>query len=95
MAIGFSRTKQDFDQRAGSIALQLRDTLAHATRFRALLDTMTEQDLINLGYDASEVAILKSAFTDLDNLGKIANGQSTQAQANDFFFWAKQLVGVN
>lgn len=35
-----------------------------------------------------------AGFPHLDNLRKIANSQGTQANLNDFFFWARRLAGV-
>lgn len=91
---GFPTTKNDIDARVGGVIVTLRDTLESATRIKAWLDTQTDADLTGRGYTSTEVAQLKSAFTDLDNLRKVANGVQGQANANDFFFWADKLTGL-
>lgn len=48
-----------------------------------------------LGYTAAEVAVLKSAYTDLAALRQVANGQQTVGTANNFLFWSAQLCGIN
>lgn len=97
MTVGFPLTKDQLDTRLGQIAMTIRDQLLEASRLKAKLDTLTTSDLVALGYDEttkSEVSTMKSAYTDLDKLAQIANGQATQATANDFLFWAKKLLGV-
>ena len=97
MTVGFPLTKDQLDTRLGQIALTIRDQLDDATRLKAKLDTLTTADLVALGYDEankSEVSTMKSAYTDLAKLAQIANGQATQATANDFMFWARKLLGV-
>jgi antibiotic biosynthesis monooxygenase (ABM) superfamily enzyme len=94
MSVGFPTDKGTVDQRVASVAWQLRSTFEQVATIKAWLDTQTDQDLIDRGYTSGEVAVLKSAYTDLDNLGKVAHGQQAQSPANDFFFWAKQLLGV-
>ena len=94
MAIGFSTDKAAMDNRAASIAKSVRDSLVDASRMKAWLDTQTEAELVARGWTAAEVAVIKSAFTDLDNLHKVTTGQATQATANDFLFWASKLLGA-
>lgn len=50
-----------------------------------------------LGYtggENGEVALLKSAITDLDNLRQVAQGSRVQPAASDFFWFARRLWGV-
>jgi hypothetical protein len=61
---------------------------------KSWLDTKTDNELVALGYTSQEVATLKSAFTDLNKLARVANGLDTQAAASDFFFWADRLTGL-
>ena len=63
--VGFPADKAALDARAGNLAVQLRDSLDAAARLKSWLDTKTEADLVALGYTAAEVAVLKSAYTDL------------------------------
>lgn len=94
MAIGFPREKRDIDNRAGYLALKLREWCEEVEQFKAVLDTLDEPALVALGYTSEEVALLKSAVTDLDNLRQVAQGQRMQEQASDFFWFARRLWGV-
>ena len=55
----------------------------------------TEADLVALGYTAAEVAVLKSAYTDLAALRAVATAEQTVPAVNNFLFWSAQLCGVN
>lgn len=93
--VGFPTDKNTLDARAGNIATQVRDSLDAASRLKAWLDTKTEADLVALGYTSAEVAVLKSAFTDLAALRAVATAGQTVGTANNFLFWSAQLCGVN
>jgi hypothetical protein len=96
MSVGFTVTKADLDQRAGSIALDLRGVLYRVQIYKQTLDTLTVANLQALGYSASpdEASLLKSAFTDLDKLRQVYEGTATQATVYDFRTFTKQLTGV-
>lgn len=94
MTVGLPSAKVDIDNRAGYLALQLRDTFNSIQVVKDWLDTQTDATLTSLGYSAGDITTLRAAFTDLSNLGKVAHAQATQASANDFFFNAKKLTGV-
>ena len=91
---GFPTDKATIDANAGQVVLTLRDNLARAVRIKAWLDARTDVQLTALGWSSEEVAVLKSAFTDLAKLAQIADGQATQAAASDFFFFADRLTGI-
>jgi hypothetical protein len=95
MAAGYPADKPAVDARIGSLIISLRDQLEDITRVKAWFDRQPDADLIAQGWSTDDVATMKSAFTDLDKLAKIANGQATQATQNDFFFWADKLTGLN
>ncbi len=92
---GFPSTKDVLDARMGNLAVQVRDALDAAVRLKAWLDTKTEADLVELGYTSAEVAVIKSAFTDLAALRAVANAQQSVPTANNFLFWSAQLCGIN
>jgi hypothetical protein len=96
MSVGLPVDKNVLDSRVGNLAWQLRETLSQVQTVKTWLDGKTDQELqaAPYGYSPTEVATMKSAFTDLDKLARIANGQGTQADANDFFFWADKLTGL-
>ena len=94
MSLGFQTDKGAIDSWAPTVIIDLRQALDNVQRIKAWLDTQVDADLTALGYSSAEVAVLKSAFTDLDKLAQIAHGQATQAQANDFLFWPRKLTGL-
>ncbi len=95
MAVGSPADKAAIDARSAYLAVQIRDTLDAASRLKLFLDGKSVADLEALGYTADEAAVLKSAFTDLDNLRSVATGGQTVPAANNFLFWSSKLVGVN
>ncbi len=95
MAVGFPIDRGVIDNRCGFLAKQLRDTLAQIATVKAFLDATTDADLIAMGYSQDDVTLLKSAYGDLAKLSRIAHGQDTQADASDFFWFAKRLVGLD
>jgi hypothetical protein len=48
-----------------------------------------------LGYTTPEDTTLRAAIADLDKLWQISHAAATQGAANDFFFNAKLLGGIN
>jgi len=94
MSVGFSATKADFDAKAGSLALALRQALANIKEFQAVLAATADATLTADGYTSGEVATLKSAYTDLDKLRTIYEGTQTQGSTYDFRQFAKLLTGV-
>lgn len=92
---GYPLDKVTINARVGFLATQLRDALTEVARVKTVLDGLVDGDLTAMGYTSTEVAQLRSAFTDLNALNLIAHAQGTQAVANDFFFWANKLTGVN
>ena len=98
LSIGFAKTKADIDNRAGAIAVDIRDALTRAQRLNTILAAMTTNELVALGYDEltkSEVSVLKSAIGDLNQLASVFQGLATRTPAYDYMTFAKQLTGVN
>jgi hypothetical protein len=92
--VGFPTDKGTVDQRIASIAWQLRSTFEQVAVIKVWVDGKTDADLIALGYTQAEVDLIQAAYTDLDNLRKVAAGQQQQVGTNDFFFNAKKLLGI-
>lgn len=95
MSVGFPQDKAAIDIRAGALSVQIRDLLTDISEFQGLLATKQDTDLTALGYTEAEVTLLKSAFTQLDQLRQVALGQATQSAANNFLFFSNQLTGTN
>jgi hypothetical protein len=95
MSVGYPANKTDVDNRLGGLTQQLRDVLNSIVTVKAWADSMTDQDLLNLGYAQTDVNRLRSGLADLAKLAAIAKGTQTQATAQDFFAFAKWFVGVS
>lgn len=94
MAVGYQVTRAAIDQRAGSTVVAVEAALDDARRMKAWLDTQVDADLVTLGYTSGEVAVLKSSFTDLDNLRQTAYGLRAQPTAASAFAFAGRLRGI-
>lgn len=96
MAAGYPRARADIDQRAGTLAITLRNVFDEIDRFKSFLDATPDADLeaAPISYSPTDVAQLKSAFTDLALLGAIYRGESSASTAYDYRTFAKLLVGV-
>lgn len=93
MAVGFPEGKWDIDNRAGTVAKALRDTLREVESFNAWLEQHDDTFLASVGYEPEDITTLRGSFIDLTKLSRISHGQDTQAEANDFFWNAKHLMG--
>jgi hypothetical protein len=93
---GLPRNRVDIDQRAGILAMTVRNTFDEVDRFQAFLSTMPDADLSKAPYDytAAEVAQMKSAFADLARLARIYRGEEDGGGAYDFQTFVKLLTGV-
>jgi hypothetical protein len=94
MSLGFPSDKTTVDQRVGSLAWNLRTTFDQVQTVKTWLDGKLDAELTGLGYSAAEVTLLRAAFTDMDNLRKVAHGLQAQPGASDFFFNANKLTGL-
>lgn len=94
MSVGLPANKADWDNRSGSLAVQLRDTFAAIQRFRTLLVATPDANLIALGYVQAEIDTMKSAYLDLDQLAQVYNGTATRTPAYNYQTFAKLITGV-
>lgn len=94
MSVGMPVTKGDVDSQAGQVTLQLREAFRAVAMFRTWLAATPDADLVAMGYTSGEVATLKSALNDLDQLRTIYEGGAALATAKDFRTFAKLLTGV-
>lgn len=98
LRIGLQSNVVDINARAGSLYIQLRDTLNAIKNFQSMLTATLDADLTSPDqngktFTAAEVTNLKSAYTDLDKLRQIFEGTQTQATTYDFRTFAKLLAG--
>lgn len=94
MSVGYPASKSDIDNRAGSLAVAVRDDFSKVRLFKAFLDSHTDQNLIDLAYVQADINTLRSAYADLDKLAQIYGNLATQATTYDFQTFAKLLTGV-
>lgn len=95
MTVGFPDNKATLDNRAGQIALSVRDLLLQVQNMNTYLGSKLDSELQNLGYSAAEVTLLRASFTDLNALRLVATGQQTQPAANNFLFNSNKIIGPN
>jgi hypothetical protein len=94
MSVGLSVTKQEVDTRAGDTARTFQRAFEDVATMQTYLEATAEPDLVALGYTAQEVAILKTAFSDLTQLAQIWTGTDNLLVAKDFRTFVRQLWGV-
>lgn len=95
MTVGYSTDKGAIDARAGGLVVQLRNTFEEIARFKGWLDGKTDANLIARGYEQEDVDLLRASFASLAKLERVGRGQDTVPNADNFFFHAKNLTGVN
>lgn len=93
MTVGFPQDKATLDNRAGSVALSLRDIFLQIQNLNAFLGAKTDPELAALGYSAPEITLLRASFTDLNALRLVATGAATQGALNNFLFNSNKIVG--
>lgn len=96
MSVGLSPTKSQIDSAAGSEVNELEMRFSRIERIKAWLDETPDATLeaAPYSYTNGEVAILKSAYSDLKQLIDIYRGGANLASAKDFRAFAKQLRGL-
>lgn len=99
MAVGMSLTQADINNRAGSLAIALRDALRQCSDFCDLLNNTqvipNDAFLTALGFTAGEVTTLRAAFTDAKSLRQVAIGAQTVPSMNNFMFSLQKLLGTS
>lgn len=94
MAVGLAVTKAEIDGRAGDIARRFQQAFEDVATMQTYLEATPTPDLVALGYSDQDVAVLKTAFADLTQLGTIWVGAAPLPQAKDFRAFVRQLWGV-
>lgn len=92
---GLEITKATADLRMGSVVVTLRETFEDIQTLKGWLDGKSDSELTSMGWTAGEVATMKSAFTDLDDLRRVAYAQATQGAVRNFFAFAQNLTGLS
>jgi hypothetical protein len=93
MPVGIVVNKSDLDFRTGVIAKNFQQMFQDAVKMNEYLLATPNVDLEALGYNAQEVATLKTAYADLAQLESIWRGASTVTPAKDFRTFVRRLWG--
>ena len=86
---------------AGSLVTSLWQDLDAIKRFKAWLDDSAHNDTYltsTLGISSGDVTVIRNSFADLggsSGLYAVAHGSFAPSGANNYFFNAKNLSGVN
>jgi hypothetical protein len=95
MSVGLIVTKQELDTKSGEIARTFQRLAGDVTTIKGYLDGTAEQVLLDFGYTANEIAVLKSGISDLAQLVvQIGYGQEGLAAPKDFTVFLRQLWGI-
>jgi hypothetical protein len=94
MSVGLPATKNEIDTRAGDLARSFQKSFDDVVTLKGYLDRTTDPELEALGYDANDIATLKTAIGDLAQLGTIWTGQAALAAPKDFRTFVSRLWGV-
>jgi hypothetical protein len=93
MPVGLQATKADIDNRSGGLARDLDNVLASIETFQLWLLATPDETLTSApySYTSQEVAILKSAFTEMDLLRQVYYGLAARTPAAALNAFSKQL----
>jgi hypothetical protein len=94
MSVGLPVTKDEIDSRAGDTARSFQKAFEDTITMQSYLTQTADADLVTLGYTEAEVSTLKSAFSDLAQLGQIFAGSAGLAAPKDFRTFVRQVWGV-
>lgn len=104
MAVGYTVSAGDVNNKAGALVTNLWDALDQVRRFKQWLDDATHNDayLNGIGITGSastgDVKLLRDSFADLAGsagLYVVAHGTFGPSGASNYFATAKQLTGTN
>lgn len=94
MSVGLPVSKAEIDSRAGDITRAFQRAFDDTATLKGFLDATVDADLETLGYSPEEIATLKTAWTDLTQLGTIWAGAAALPAAKDFRVFVRRLWGV-
>jgi hypothetical protein len=94
MSVGLSTSKSEIDSRAGDIARTFQRLFHDVETMQTYLDETPNGDLVAMGYTDQDVAVLKSAYADLSQLGRISTGAEALPAPKDFRAFVRQLWGI-
>ena len=87
-------TKQTVDTTIGEACQHLNIAFDNVGSAKAFLDVAQAADLEALGYEPGDIAVLRSAMADLEQLRTVYLGQAEVTPAKDFTAFARRLWGT-
>lgn len=95
MAAGLNATlsKQDVDRTCGGVAQALNRVMRDVGSSKDFLDVYQDAELEAIGYSPADVATLRSAMADLDQLRRVYEGLE-DAPLKDYRTFAQRIWGV-
>ena len=94
MSLGYPTTKNDIDSLLGGLAVDIRNKFQAVKDAKLMVDALTDQELIDRGYDATDIARIRSGAGDFDHLADIYLGDDVQASPLDFRRFTKFWLGT-
>jgi hypothetical protein len=94
MSVGFVVSKSEIDSRMGTLARTFQQVFRDEVVMKGYFDSTADTDLQALGYSVQEVATLKSAINDLDQLRRISLGEEALTDPKDFTAFLHLLWGM-
>jgi hypothetical protein len=96
MPAGFTANlnKGIVDNMCGSAAQAINVAFINIESTKAFLDTYVDADLELLGYEPNDIAVLRSAIDDLDQLRRVYEGLEDITPAKDFRTFAQRIWGT-
>jgi hypothetical protein len=94
MPVGLPVTKDEIDARSGDLARSFQNSFGDVLTLQGYLDATDQATLEALGYTPEDVATLKTAISDLAQLGRIWAGAEALPDPKDFRTFVRRLWGV-
>lgn len=96
MSAGNPQGLSDWNNRAGQLAIQLREILHNIQVFKSELDAVTDATLTGLGMAQTDVDDLRSAYADAADLATIFTGGASIHLTGTYNYtqFLKLLYGV-
>lgn len=96
MSVGLNAalTKQAVDTTCGDAAQALNIAFTNVQSAKMFLDVAQDADLEALGYSPNDIATLRSALADLDQLRRVFEGLDAVTPAKDFRVFAQRIWGT-
>lgn len=94
MPAGIQLTQTGIDNTIGTVARNLNIAFDEVRQIHDWLAAQQDSDLTALGYDSTDIANIRGAFDDLDQLRTIYEGTAALASAKDFRAYPRWLWGL-